>query len=269
MGSAEVSFSSAFNGKGASDEDLFKEAPANEECLVCFVQLPLECEQVSYQACCGKLLCLGCIFAAKTAEENNMIICPFCRTPAHYTEKEYIERVKKRAEGDDAMAVYNLGCLYYDGESGLRQNTAKAHKLWLRAGELGEVRAYTSLAISYFNGRGARGMDDKKAKHYHELAAMGGQYKSRDILGDIEWDAGNFERALKHWMISARAGYDISLKAIRKAFVSGYVSKDEFEMVLRAQKESKDKTKSHQRDAANQRNEAYAFYRETGLWIDF
>ena len=56
-------------------------------------------------------------------------------------------------------------------------------------------------------------------------------------------------KAVKHFMISAGAGDDKSLKAIRH-FMRGEATKDEFEKALRAQKESKDEMKSDQRDKA-------------------
>ena len=51
-------------------------------------------------------------------------------------------------------------------------------------------------------------------------------------------------------MMSAAAGCDNSLKAIREAFLSGHATKYEFEKALRAHKESKDEMKSDQREAA-------------------
>ena len=60
--------------------------------------------------------------------------------------------------------------------------------------------------------------DATKAKHYWELAAMGGDVNARHNLGWTEKMEGNMTRAVKHWMIAARAGYDESLKEIRACF---------------------------------------------------
>ena len=51
-------------------------------------------------------------------------------------------------------------------------------------------------------------------------------------------------------MISAAAGYDDSLDAIRRCFMDGHASKDDFEKALRAHKEAKDEMTSLQRQAA-------------------
>ena len=92
--------------------------------------------------------------------------------------------------------------------------------------------------------------DAKKEKYYFELAAMGGDVQSRHNLGAIEGNAGNMNRAVKHWMISAGAGNDDSLKEIRKCFLKGRAAKDDFEKALRAHKEASDEMKSDQREAA-------------------
>ena len=92
--------------------------------------------------------------------------------------------------------------------------------------------------------------DLKKATYYSELAAMGGEVMARHNLGTDEAYAGNMNRAMKHFMIAAGAGYDDSLKAIRECFMSGIATKDDFEKALRAHKEAADEMKSDQRDAA-------------------
>ena len=89
-----------------------------------------------------------------------------------------------------------------------------------------------------------------KAKYYYGLAAMGGDICARHNLGISEMNAGNITRAMKHYMISAGAGDDNSLKEIRVAFLKGHATKDDFEKALRSHKEAKDEMKSDQREAA-------------------
>ena len=89
----------------------------------------------------------------------------------------------------------------------------------------------------------------KKAKHYYELAAMGGDVMQGTILA-VWRRCRQYDRAVKHWMISAGAGYDESLKDIRECFMNGHATKDDFEKALRAHKEAKDEMKSDQREAA-------------------
>ena len=131
---------------------------------------------------------------------------------------------------------------------GLPRNFRKANELWLRAGELGYATAYNNLANSYFHGRGVE-RDMEKAKYYYELAAMMGSVRARHALGCLEGSAPH-DRAVKHWLISAGAGYDNSLVEIRQCFVKGHATKDDFEKALRAHKEAKDAMKSKERDEA-------------------
>jgi TPR repeat protein len=165
------------------------------------------------------------------------------------SEREAIERLKKRAEVDDAVAINYLGGCYSNGSMGLPQNYDKAIEFWLRAGELGCAEAYHNLGVAYQNGEGVE-RELKKAKHYYELATIGGDVAGRYSLGVVEAQQGNVSRAMKHWMISARAGDDDSLKRIRKGFMAGHVTKIDFERALRAHKESKDEERSDQREAA-------------------
>ena len=233
--------------EAASDEDLFKQPPPRDECPICMLPLPFDRAKVCYKACCGKIICLGCMHAAFTADDRRL--CAFCRTPSPASDEDYIERLKKRAEGDDAVAMRNLGCCYRDGKHGLPQYYDRAMKLLLRAGELGSAVEYNNVGYAYENGEGVA-RDMKKAKYYYELAAMGGHVIARHNVGVLEAQAGNTNRAVKHWMISAGAGDDDSLTAIRNCFLDGHATKDDFEMALRAHKEANDEMKSDQREAA-------------------
>jgi len=86
-------------------------------------------------------------------------------------------------------------------------------ELWLRAGELGHAGAYSNVSRAYLHG--GQGVE----RDQMELAAMGGDVWSRHNLGVNEERVGNYDRAVKHWMISAGAGYDDSLKTIRECFI--------------------------------------------------
>ena len=193
------------------------------------------------------MICIGCVHAAEHADDRG--ICPFCRTPPPTSDGGIIERLKERAGADDAVAINNLGVIYDQGRYGLRQNMRKAIKLYLRAGKLGNAAGYNNIGVLYNQGRGVE-RDENKAKYYYELAAMRGDVVARHNLGDLEDIAGKTSRAMKHWMISAGAGFDKSLKAIRVCFMEGHATKDDFEKALRAHRASKDEMKSEQREAA-------------------
>ena len=146
--------------------------------------------------------------------------------------------------------MFELGVKYEKGSKGLQQNYKKAIKLLLQAGSLGHAASHCNIAFHYYIGQGVE-KDEKKAKYYYELAAMHGDSShARHNLGAMEVKAGNMNRAVKHWMISAAAGHDNALKPIRDCFLRGHATKDDFEKALRAHKEAKDEMKSDRRDAA-------------------
>ena len=78
---------------------------------------------------------------------------------------------------------------------------------------------------------------------------MGGDVISRHYLGDLEMNAGNINRGMKHFMIAAGAGRDDSLTIIREGYLNGCGTKKDFEKALCAHKESTDEMESEQREA--------------------
>ena len=253
------------DGKGASafhpDEALFKKPPPYDVCPTCSLPLPIENSELrfnrkesKYQPCCGKNICMGCIHAALAGDDHEL--CPFCKTPKSTSEEESIEWIKKRAVADDAMAIHQLGYLYDIGSVGLPQDLERGVEMWLRAGELGCATAYYNVGHAYHSGRGVDAGDTKTAKYYWELAAMGGDVDARYNLGTMEKKRGNHGRAIKHFIIAAGAGDDESWEEIRKGFLfrecylSGHVTKDDYEKAQLAHQTAKDEMSSEQRKAA-------------------
>jgi len=126
-------------------------------------------------------------------------------------------------EKNDAVAFFNLGCDYAHDQYRLHQDYVKVLELWHRAGELGCAIAYHNIGNAYMNGEGVQ-RDMKNAQHYWELAAMGGDIMARHNLGVLEEMEGNMNRALKHFMVSARGGLSDSLNAIQAFFKDGHAT---------------------------------------------
>jgi len=76
-------------------------------------------------------------------------------------------------EAGDAIAIHEIGVYYFHGDNGHPHDIRKALELYKRAGELGHAESYNNIGVAYFHGQGV-GVNMKKAKHYYELAAMGG-----------------------------------------------------------------------------------------------
>ena len=64
----------------------------------------------------------------------------------------------------------------------------------------------------------------------------------------MELKDGNLDRAMRHFMIAARFGDNDALKMVKKGYMEGDVTKEDFEKTLRQHKASQDETKSDQRD---------------------
>ena len=243
-----------------SDDDLFKQPPPKEDCPICLLCLPTLASGSTYYECCGKIICCGCDCAPVYDNLGNEISerkCPFCRTLAPYSIEEYNERLQQRVEVGDAEAIFQFGNYYHRGEFGFPQDDVKAFELCVRAGDLGDIKAYNNIGSAYSNGRGVE-IDKKKANHYYKLAAIRGNVNARYNLGLDEEDAGNMNRALKHYMIAAGGGLDNSLKAIQTLYTNGHATKDDYAKALRAYQAYLAEIKSTQRDKAAA---AHAIYR--------
>ena len=98
-------------------------------------------------------------------------------------------------------------------------------ELFLKSGELGSPNAYNWLGNIYRDGV-ERNL--KKARYYYELGAIRGSIYAIYNLALLEKQAGSFQRASKHFLICAKAGYKISLKQVKYSFEEGYITKDEY-----------------------------------------
>jgi len=150
----------------------------------------------------------------------------------------------KRVELNDPVATLQMGIRHnkagdYDG----------AFRFLNKAASLGDAGAHFSLALFYHEGKGVE-KDGKKELHHLEQAVIGGHPRARYNLGRIEEKNGRMGRAVKHWIIAAKLGFDGSLEILKDAFGKGLVSKEDFAAALRAHQAAVDATKSPQREAA-------------------
>jgi len=243
------------------DEKLFTQPPPKDDCPICFLRLPLLGSGRIYMACCGKIICSGCVHAFQSRiTSKKKDLCPFCRTPPASTDEKIIKRYKKRLEINDLLAIRNLGHYYDDGLYGLQQNHAKALELWHRGAKLGDADAYYSIGNAYDAGDGVE-IDKKKATHYFELAAMGGDPYARFKLGVEEAKSRNADKAFKHFMMAVKDGNSASLAVIKEMYKCGLATKDDYAKALRSYQAYLNEIKSDQRDeAASNTNGKYRYY---------
>ena len=246
------------------DERLFIQPPSQkEDCPICFLRMPNLNTGWKYNPCCGKVICSGCDYAPVYDNQGNEVFqksCPYCRTPASKSQREAVQRMSKRVEAGDPIAIRNTGNYYRDGRNGYPQDYSKALELYHRAAKLGHAEAYTAFGIAYSFGKGVD-VDKKKAKHYFELAAIGGDTNARHNLGNIEaLEHNNQDRALKHYMIAVRGGDSESLKVINLLYSLGRASKEDYTKALQSYQEYLAEIKSKQRDKAAAEDEENRYY---------
>ena len=244
------------------DEELFKQPPPKEDCPICFIHIPFLLTGWRYQTCCGKVICSGCAYAPVYDNQGNQVDnkkCPFCRTPVPSSEEKSIKREEKRVEANDAIAIHNTGNYYRDGMNGYPQDHTTALELWHRAAELNHTPIYLNIGYAHNYGEGVE-VDKEKATHYYELAAMGGCGRARHNLGNNEGRGGNVDRALKHYMIAIRSGYSQSLGKIKRLYLEGFATKDDYMKALQSYQTYLGEIKSKQRDEAAAAYEEYRYY---------
>ncbi|EJK76364.1 hypothetical protein THAOC_01877 [Thalassiosira oceanica] len=125
----------------------------------------------------------------------------------------------------------------------------RAVELWTEAAELGSIKALHSLGNAYFHGDGVQ-EDKGKAVELHKKAAVQGHVIARNNLGNHEARKGDLDRAIKHWLISAKMGYEKSVQNIKKLFMAGVGTKDQYMEALRGYQNAVEEMESHDRDEA-------------------
>ena len=119
-----------------------------------------------------------------------------------------------------------------------------------RVAELGSIGALYNLGVGYDEGDGVE-KDKAKAVELWTKAAMQGGVESRHNLGSYEMEKGNCDRALKHFLISAKLGYKDSLEMIKRMFMSGLSTRDQYAETLKGYQDAVEEMKSHDRDEAD------------------
>ncbi|EJK72957.1 hypothetical protein THAOC_05459, partial [Thalassiosira oceanica] len=219
--------------------------PEEDDCPICQLPLPLDMMESSFRMCCMKRVCNGCTLATR---KRGMRDCPFCRAPTP-DESQALVMIRKRIDRGDPMAICNLGAKYCFGLYGLEKNVTRGLELYERAAELGVKEAHYNLGVMYAEGKDVE-KDTAKAVRHYEAAAMCGDVSARYNLGCKEGKAGNTAIALQHWMISAKLGHDHSLNGIKKLFLAGLATKDDYASALRGHQSAIKELSSPDRDEA-------------------
>ena len=131
----------------------------------------------------------------------------------------------------------------------MQKDTRKAIEVWTEAAELGSIEALFGLGDAYDHGEGVQ-QDEAKAAEFYTKAAMQGHVLSRYNLGCIEGQKGNVDRAVRHWLSSAKMGHKNSIENIKRAFMVGGATKEQYAEALKGYQDAVEEMKSHDRDEA-------------------
>ena len=231
------------------DELLFRQPEGSHlgDCPICM--LPLLLGSNIMTDCCSKVICRGCHLANEVALRERgkslpqQLFCPFCREAAPGTEEGCEKQRMKRVEMNDPVAIRYMGTrCYHEGDYD------NAFDYFTKACELGDADAHYQLSTMYRDGFVEQ---DKKKELYHlEEATILGHPGARCNLAVMDGENGRLEREVKHYIIAASLGHDLSLKNLKIRYLEGSVKKEDLATAIRAYQAAVDEMSSPQRDAA-------------------
>ena len=229
------------------DKELFTQPDGSHlgECPLCFLPMPLDNQKTAFYSCCSQLICDGCVFA--NFKSNGSDRCPFCRELVgddDDEDEEIMKRKMERVKANDPAAMREIGAkCYREGDSDT------AFEYWTKAAELGDAVAHYQLGHSYYEGDVVE-KDEEKGVYHFEKAAICGHPRARHNLGCVEEANGNMKRAAKHLIIAANLGYEKSMEDLWKYYSAGHITKEELDATLRTHHAAINEMKSPEREAA-------------------
>ena len=92
--------------------------------------------------------------------------------------------IKSQAKSGDVTGQFNLGLLYYYGDSDVGLDYRKAREWFLKSAKQGDVDAQIYLGLMYEEGKGVR-QDYTKATEYYLKAAKQNNSEAQMFLGKM------------------------------------------------------------------------------------
>ncbi|EJK74004.1 hypothetical protein THAOC_04346, partial [Thalassiosira oceanica] len=232
------------------DEELYSQGhkrPEEHFCPICTLPIafPLK-EHSGINSCCMKRVCYGCHVAA---QQRGIKGCLYCRTLPPENDEDTLAMVHARVAKKDPEAINHLGEKYCHGRLGLQKDMQRAVELWTEAAELGSVEALNNLGVAYHSGAGVK-QDLAKGIHFWRKAAMQGHDQCRHNLGCDELREGNYDRAVRHFLIAAKMGFAHSFVVIRDMFAKGTATKEQYAEALKGYQDAVEEMKNSDRDEA-------------------
>ena len=250
--------------------DLFAPPPPMDDCPICLVRLSFCSDQCAYQACCGKQICIACFEenknfikkenkrnAGKKDRKEKAHTCPLCRQAEPADEEDYLRQLEAKFSSlGDKVSCVSLGTYLMFGRNGsTRKDELKGLYCLIKAAELGSPESCVCLGIIFREGIGLS-IDMDKAALFDKVAAIRGDVQARHNIGTAEYRVfGNYELGIRHWKISAEAGYQQSLKSLTKVYNADgkrpgkeFISKEDMDKIYRDCHEAQEMIKSEERE---------------------
>ncbi|EJK67740.1 hypothetical protein THAOC_11189, partial [Thalassiosira oceanica] len=158
---------------------------------------------------------------------------------------DMLAMIRRRVKKKDPEAICHLGEKYFQGDLALQKDVRKAIDLYTEAAELGSIQALFNLGNSYYFQQ-----DEKRAVQFWSKAAMQGHVLARHNLGLYEDGNGNFDRAVRHYLIAAKIGVKESVETIQLLLKDGDATKEQYAEALKGYRDAVEEMKSHDRDEA-------------------
>lgn len=233
-----------------ADVNLFAPITDRDECPICLLPFPIRMDSLSFFACCGKYVCVGCTYKNMMVEadkaENGGVQrehkCPFCRLPIN--DKQLKKLIKK----NHPLAFMQMGYHYQTG-TGVIQSDSKSLDMFIRAAELGVAQAFVMIGNAYAAGE-AVAQDVSKALEYYEIAAKRGRILSHYYLALYREKSGDIQISINHLKVIACAGHQLAMDKLMNHYRNNSISKEDLAQTLRAYQASSDLMKSKERDEA-------------------
>ena len=235
--------------KELHDRKLFTQPNGTHEgeCPICFLPMPIDTRKSRFYYCCSQIVCNGCVSAHIKSNIHDLEKagrCPFCREPV-VDDDENDKRMMKRVKANDPFALSYMGANCYN------EGDYDAAFVYLtKAAELDNSQAHYILGCMYYEGKGVE-KNMKKEVYHLEKAAIGGHPTARHNLAATEGRNGRIERAVKHFIIAAKLGYEESMKMLWGEYSCRNITKEDLEATLRTHQAAIEATKSSAREEAD------------------
>jgi len=209
-GASEASSATA-NTPSSSPPPSVGETPTQltTECGICLQNIPMM--HTGNSACCGAVECYPCYKKWFFKHPGVRATCPHCREP-HVMEDEVIAKFTHHAlTGNKAWAYYNLAQYYMGRDGRIPVDTSKGIEYYLRALELGDLRALHYLGCHYGSGHGVPESMSKSIEYMMQGSSAGIEVCTFDLATvysteDVEMEFRDDTKAVQYMTLACQQG---------------------------------------------------------------